>query len=719
MHGPGDRGNEATMSGGWDFGGDPTTVGGEAVTLVEGSSFCVSDVSGRINSGSPQGVFHMDTRILSSWSLQVDGGEVEPLGAFTRQPHHATFLGRAKPRSEGLESTLLVQRERYVGAGMREDLTIRNASGEPASVTVEIAVDADFADLFAVKEGRTRAQNDREMHISNGVLEIEAVNPGRRRGVRTRSRDALAMPGRLVFQEVIPARGEWHTVIQVLPTLDGKESTPKYPLEESIERSTPSLRLQEWRERAPITWGTSEPVLNILRRTEEDLGSLRIFDPERPDRAAVAAGAPWFMALFGRDSLLTAYMALAMAPRLALGTLQTLAGHQGVREDPRTEEQPGRILHEVRFGAEASLALGGGNVYYGSVDATPLFVLVLGELWRWGLSAEELEDLLPAADRALDWVTKYGDIDGDGFVEYKRMTDRGLRNQGWKDSWDGINFADGRIAEPPIALCEVQGYVYEAYRSRAAIAAAAGDMGTADRWTRAADELKVAFNRAFWLPDRGWFAVGLDRDKRPIDALTSNIGHCLWAGIVDEDKAEQVAGHLLSPDMFSGWGVRTLARGMGAYNPISYHNGSVWPHDNALIAAGLMRYGFVDQSLRVIDAVLAAAECFGGRLPELFTGLERAAYPRPVSYPSSCSPQAWAAAAPLQMMRSLLRFDPALPDGRIYIDPVLSGPVAALNVRGVPLGGARVDLAATATETQIRGLPDGVEIVRRPRPIQD
>jgi glycogen debranching enzyme len=400
---------------------------------------------------------------------------------------------------------------------------------------------------------------------------------------------------------------------------------------------------------------------------------------------------------------------------LAVGTLQTLARYQGSELNAMTEEQPGRILHELRFGVEAALSLGGDNVYYGTADATPLFVCLLGEVWRWGLSEVQLQELLPHADRALEWIEEYGDFDGDGFVEYQRLTDRGLRNQGWKDSWDGITFADGRIAKPPIALVEVQGYVYAALVARAAIARHLGDVDRAGALDRRASDLRAAFNDRFWLPEKGWFAIGLDRDKRPIDALASNMGHCLWTGIVDDDKAGKVAEALMSEEMFSGWGIRTLSSTMGAYNPLSYHNGSVWPHDNAIVAAGLMRYGFVAETQRVARAMFEAAECFDGRLPELFTGIERSAYPGPVPYPTSCSPQAWAAATPLLLLRSLLRFDPALPGGEVHVDPALPSSIPRLRITNVPLASARLTLVADHHGTVINGLPEDITVVQSHR----
>jgi glycogen debranching enzyme len=457
-----------------------------------------------------------------------------------------------------------------------------------------------------------------------------------------------------------------------------------------------------------------EGLQRVLRRSQQDLGALRIFDPEDPTHAVVAAGAPWFMALFGRDSLLTGYMALPLDRSLTLGTLRTLARHQGRTADPLTEEEPGRILHEVRLGVESGLSLGGGSTYYGTVDATPLFVIVLGELARWGASAEDVRALLPNADRALEWVERYGDRDGDGFVEYQRATDRGLRNQGWKDSWDAINFADGHLAEAPIALCEVQGYVYDAFLRRADLARWMGEDAVAQRWTDRALSLRAAFNERFWLPERGWFAVALDRDKKPVDACASNMGHCLWSGIVDADKAALVAAHLLSPAMFTGWGVRTLSSTMWAYDPVSYHNGSVWPHDNALIVAGLMRYGFIDEAQRVSEGLLEAAQAFGGRLPELFCGFDRAEYPEPVPYPTSCSPQAWSAASPIQLLRTLLRFDPWMPGNRLWLAPVLPSAFTPLRIDGVSLGAGRISLEVSGEGTEVEGIPDSVEVMNEP-----
>jgi glycogen debranching enzyme len=704
---------------GWAFAGEPPSLGspGGAVTLVEGAGFCVCGSTGDISADEPHGLFFRDTRLLSRWQFLVDGARPELLARMEGEPFATTFVARARPQAGRADSTLLVLRHRYVGDGMREDVVLRNLAGEPVSCTVSITAAADFADLFEVKEGRVQPRGQQGLSAGNDGLTFRRTWHDDIRGTRVHAPGWTATrDGTLSIDIVVPARGEWSSCVQVQPYLNGVESPPRYACGEPVERTLPSLRLQQWRLANPVVHTDHRGLAELLERTREDLGALRIFDPEHPDRISVAAGAPWFMTVFGRDSLLTAWMALLLDPGLALGTLRTLARYQGTEVEPQSEEEPGKILHEMRFGADSAHSLAGGTVYYGSVDATPLFVQLLGELDLWGADPADIAELLPAADRALDWIERYGDRDGDGFVEYQRATDAGLLNQGWKDSFDGVPFADGRLAEPPIALAEVQGYTYAAYVSRARLAEQVGDRDTATRWADRARTLREAFNRDFWLPDRGWFALGLDRDKRPIDSLASNMGHCQWSGLVDEDHAAQVAEHQLSPEMFTGWGVRTLASSMAAYNPMSYHDGSVWPHDNALVAAGLMRYGFVEHAQRIAGGLLDAAAFFGGRLPELFCGFDRAEFPAPVPYPTSCSPQAWAAASPLLLLRTLLRFDPAVPDGRLWLAPELPADFGDLRIERVALAGARVTVGVVDGVTETTGLPVGIVRVAAPRP---
>lgn len=704
---------------GWNTDTLARSAGAGAVTIVSGAAFCVCGPAGDIEADRPHGVFFQDTRIVSTWALSINDAPVEPLSALTPQPYRAVFVGRAGHIPGRADTPLVVERERRVGNGVREDITLRNYSRAAIECTVDFEIESDFADVFEVKDGRPRSKWDQSSWHDADRLMVESTFKNERRGVSVRAPGASITNHRLTYKIAVPAHGQWSTSINVTPMLAGQEVAVTFPTDQPLHESEPERRFVAWHSRIPIATLEDEEIEGVINRGQKDLGSLRIFDPSHPAREVVAAGAPWFMALFGRDSLLTSLMALPVDPSLALGTLQTLADLQGSTVTPLTAEEPGRILHEVRFGVDATVALGGGNVYYGTADATPLFVFLLGELTRWGLATEELAALLPHADRALEWIDKYGDRDGDGFVEYERMHELGLVNQGWKDSWDGINFADGTLAEPPIALCEVQGYVYSAYIARALLARAIGRGEEVQHWVDRAARLKAKFNESFWLPDRGYFAIALDRHKRPVDSCASNMGHCLWSGIVDEDKAPFVAERLLSPEMFTGWGVRTLASNMGAYNPASYHNGSVWPHDNALIAAGLMRYGFVEEAQKVIFGLLQAANFFDGRLPELFCGFDRALYPEPVPYPNSCSPQAWAAATPFYLMRTLLRLDPCVPSNRVWLAPALPHDFGHLRVENVPLAGSRVSIEVSKQGVVVAGLRDDLILEQEPRSISE
>ena len=691
----------------WTLKGQPAALGDTEVTLVEGGSFCVCARNGDILPGGVQGLYHADTRLLSRWELRVDEAPVEALRVIPAEPYHATFLGRAAPRPQRVESSLFVIRDRYVGGGLREDLTLRNLSGEPAGCVVDIHVASDVADLFEVKAGRIRNVTDVETTTDRTGLLI--VSASRSRGTRVVAEpQPFAVPGMIIFRVVVPAGGEWTANLQVNPILEGEESPAWFSAPHALENSEPVRRRVDWERTSPIVVTSDRVLARVLERSGADLGALRLFDAGMPDEPpTIAAGAPWFMTLFGRDSLLTSWMALPLDPCLALGTLRRLARLQGTVDDPLTEEEPGKILHELRFGTRTSASPHAGRAYYGSVDSTPLFVMVMGELRRWGVYEEAVDELTPNVDAALDWIRR----SCDPFLSYRRKTDHGLVNQGWKDSFDGVNFADGTPARPPIALAEVQGYVYAAYVARAHCAQAAGDSTLEEQWRARAERIRDAFNERFWLPDRGYYAIGLDGAGRAIDSLASNMGHCLWTGIVDEGRAPYVAERLLSPEMFTGYGVRTLATTMGAYNPMSYHNGSVWPHDNALIAAGLMRYGFTVEAQRIALSLLDAAKVFDWRLPELFCGFDRAEFGWPVPYPTSCSPQAWAAASPIQLVRSLLRFEPWIHHGRVWLDPVgLEG----LRIQGLPLAGTRVTIEVGPDGATIAGLPEGITLIGEP-----
>lgn len=697
-----------TAGGAW-IAGDPQGLAGPAgdtVTLIEGTSFAISALNGDIEPGHAQGLFHGDTRFLSTWRLRVNDASLQSLASALRTPFSATFLARVRHQ---LDSTMLVKRDRFVGHGMREDLVLANVASEPAACAIVLEVDADFADIFEVKEDRVRPRGEHVSEVRGSSLCFSHTHRASRRRLEiVVPPGSVLTPRHVVLDVVVPPKGEWRASFEVRLELEGEPVEPDYHLGEPLEGSVPATRLRAWEADTPRV-RTEHAGLNVaLARSVSDLGSLRVFDPEDGGHAVVAAGAPWFMTLFGRDALLTSWMTLPLDPSLARGTLLTLARLQGSRVDPLSEEEPGRILHEVRGPATTSSLSPHGGIYYGSIDATPLFVVVLGELHRWGgLDDGLVEQLVPHADRALAWVEEFGDRDGDGFVEYQRATDRGLRNQGWKDSFDGVSFADGDLAEPPVALAEVQGYVYAALLARAGLARAGSAAELAASLEERARRLKAAFNEAFWLADRGCYAVGLDRDKRPIDSLASNMGHCLWTGIVEEHRARLVAEQLLSPEMYSGWGIRTLATTMGAHNPVSYHNGSIWPHDNAICAAGLMRYGLVEEAQRVVLGLLEATSTFGGRLPELFCGFARGDFPAPVPYPNACAPQAWAAATPFSLLRTLLRLDPVAPDRTIHFSPALPDQLGRFVLENVPLAGARLRIEACAGDGSIEGVPEG------------
>jgi glycogen debranching enzyme len=709
---------------GLDFAGESAPVGAGTTTVLSGSTFVLSHGGGDIDTSGPLGFFSHDTRVLSSWRVEVDGRQPEPLAQHQDDPWRCRFIARVITGGH----RLLVDRERTVHEVMQEHVRIENLTREPTSLTVRIRVATDFASLFAVKEGRSGHLAPASVSVEGDhlVLGARAQVDGARVAppvtLRVEAPGAALDGDGLTYDVHLPARGRWEAVVRAVPVVDG------VAVRSGVEQSAavvPQLRQEAWEGRT-AELGASDPTFAAtLQRSVEDLGSLRIFDqapapttwgddPAPEPLPVVAAGSPWFMTLFGRDSLLTSYMTLALDPTLALGVLRALARHQGTRTDVATEEQPGRILHEVRTEDEDQQRLGRRRIYYGTADATPLFVALLGEYARWHGPTDDVAQLLPAADRALAWVDDHGDVDADGFVEYQRMTPQGLVNQGWKDSWDGVTFADGTVAEPPIALCEVQGYVYAAFRARSALGALFGDTAAQERWDARAQSLKEAFNARFWLEDRGWFAMGLDRDKRPIDSLASNMGQALWTGIVDDRHAGPVARQLLSPELFNGWGVRTLATSMAAYDPLSYHNGSVWPHDSALIAYGLMRHGFVDEAQRIATGLLDAAGFVGGRLPELFAGLDRRHVPIPVPYPTACSPQAWAAAAPVHLLRTLVGLEPALHRGELGVQPRLPESLGSVRLARLPLAGGRVDIHAKGRTIDVDGLPPGLSWVEKP-----
>jgi len=649
----------------------------DSVTLFQGSAFCRSDRAGDVDRLT-HGLFMLDRRVVSRWVLLVDGHPLGQPDLRHDRPYAAVFVGWA-----GRGGTLLVTRRRYVGNGLREDVSVRNLGRAGVSIEVQIDVAADFADIFSVKHGRSPAAGEATVALTGDALVLAGAD-GQRAEVRFTGTATLSSGGATWKVELGP--GQVWRCCGCVSYQDG--ATPVEPdlrCGQPIATSPAEQRRRAWQTGTTQVSAGPSRLQATLRRCADDLGALRL-SPGPGEAVVAAAGAPWYMTVFGRDALLTGWMALPLSPDLAYGALEVLADRQGSRRDPLTEEQPGRILHEVRADAAAP---GGSRAYYGTVDATPMFVMLLAEAHRWGMPAERVAALLPAADAAVEWLRTTGDRDG--YLTYTGNP-AALMHQGWKDSADGVLFADGSVPRQPIALSEVQGYTYAAFLGRAELADAFGQPEVAIDCRERAARLRAAFNRDFWLADRASYAMALDGAGRQVDAVSSNVGHCLWTGIVDRSRAPAVAESLLSPGLFSGWGLRTLGTTMTAYDPLSYHNGSVWPHDTAIAVAGLARYGLLPAAQRLGMAVLDAAAAFGGRPPELFAGVPRTEGRLPATYPSSCAPQAWASAAPWLVLRSLLRLEPDVPAGRLGIASFLPPALRQLQLHRMALGRDRVDV---------------------------
>ncbi|MBF6183450.1 amylo-alpha-1,6-glucosidase [Nocardia otitidiscaviarum] len=683
---------------------------GGIVTMVEASTFCLSDQLGDIHAGTSQGLFYRDARVLARWELRLDGHAPEQLSVMMPEAFRARFVARKQPRPGVADATVLVLRKRMIGDGMREKIVVHNLGDEDTAMTITLTADSDFADLFAVKAGRVDGGGC-ELNISDSALHLTDRKDSGRGLTVTATGDPVVQLGTMSWRIVVPRRGTWQTVVLCQPILEHRAVPMNLTAD---DEDSPTNKIRQWRATATRLTTGDVGLTAVLQRTESDLGALRMDDPA-DGTAYVAAGAPWFMALFGRDSLLTSWMALLLDSDLALGTLRQLAKLQGTQVDPVTEEEPGRIMHEMRHGPGGDQVLG-GTVYFGTADATPLFVMLLAECWRWGVEESAIRELLPAADAALEWIDRFGDSDGDGFVEYRRKTDRGLANQGWKDSWDSISFADGHLAEPPIALCEVQAYTYAAKLGRAELAEAFGEKGRAARLRAEAEKLRERFDDAFWLPRSGWYAMALDGGKRQVDALGSNVAHCLWTGIVPDERAAQLIEHLGNADMDSGFGLRTLSSSMRRFNPMGYHNGSVWPHDTAIAVAGLLRYrhlpGAWELAERLAGGLTEAVMSFGARPPELYCGFGRSEFRSPVPYPTSCSPQAWASAAPLLLMRSFLGLTPNVPRRTLTVTPRLPERAGRVRLADLRLGAATVTIEAEGTSVTVEGLPGDWELIQ-------
>jgi glycogen debranching enzyme len=679
------------------------------VKILDGNTFVVSDERGDIEASrtDPTGLFSFDTRFLSKWVLTINGERLNALSTDDLQYFEARFFLVPGTGTVYVDSEMSVIRRRAVGDGFHEELTILNHEEKPVDLTVRVHAGCDFADLFEVKDALEK-KGQYSARVKDGRLTLAyARDTFGRATVISASAPARVDKNGLTFKVRVEPHGSWRTDLDVATRLFGSgeaRDVPKFA--RGRGRQTMEGNLQRWLDNAPRLECDSDSLRATYRRSLVDLAALRFSPPIAGGHSLPAAGLPWFMTMFGRDSIFTSLQALPFTPELAATTLVALGNWQGTCVDDFRDEDPGRILHEMRYGELPAFEERPHSPYFGSADATPLYVVLLDEYERWSGDRKLVRDLEYEARAALNWIDEYADLMGSGYIWYQRRNEEtGLENQCWKDSWDSISYRDGRLPGFPRATCELQGYAYDAKMRGARLAREIWkDPAFADQLEKQAADLKRRFNRDYWVGDDEYFALALDTEGKQVDTLTSNIGHLLWSGIVDKSKAKAVARHLMGPRLFSGWGVRTLAEGEGRFNPIGYHVGTIWPFDNSFIAWGLRRYGFKDEAARIAAGILDAAEFFDGRLPEAFGGYERTLTKYPVQYPTACSPQAWSTGAPLLFLRTMLGLEPL--GDHLVVDPALPSGIGYFALLDIPGRWGRIDAFG-------RGR---VEVDRRPRP---
>jgi len=675
------------------------------LTLIDGKTFLSTTIAGDIMPpGAPDvGFFHDDTRFLSRLELRVDGYRTVVLSSSTEQTFASQIeltTGKSTMREtyEIPENTVHIRREQLLSSDtLFDNFSFENFNFHELELVVELAYEADFMDVFQVRGvarqnlghyyqpivrgdsivfhycGLDRVARETIIHLSP---EPDSVNG-------TTARWKLRLPPFKRFQI--------HTTI--VPQVEGKRSRssrPDFAQQLQLRREA----LKEWASHSSSFSSSNSIFDEMVNTCKADFHALRI--PEAKERV-IAAGIPWFATMFGRDSIIAAYQSLMLNPQLATETLRVLAQHQGKEKNDWRDEEPGKILHEYREGEMTRAGEMPFGPYYGSVDATPLWLILLSETFNWTADEQLVKDMLPHAYRALEWIDQFGDLDGDGFVEYLRRSPKGLANQGWKDSWDAIMHRDGEIAKAPIALCEVQGYVYEAKYRMASLMRSFGDTRTADKLKKESAEMAKRFEKAFWMPKRGFYAMALDREKRQTQVISSNPGQLLFTRMLPQERAKAITQRFMHDDMFSGWGWRTMSRDERVFNPLSYHRGSIWPHDNSLIAHGMALYEFREPANKLFTTLFQAALNFRDyRLPELFCGIERRERDEPVQYPVSCSPQAWASGAVFLITMSVLGIRPSAPRKEMNIvNPALPEFLDHLSSRNMRVGGSRVGLDFT------------------------
>jgi glycogen debranching enzyme len=693
----------------------PVTDIREVQVVKHDRSFLLTDVHGDMPRGNTAalGLYHKDTRFLSRFELTMNRARPLLLHSSTER-NYSQVVELAYPfravDPQGFEhkENITLSRYRLLGEAMLERIRLANFGRRKRTIHISLRFEADFLDLFEIRgferEGRGQMQEPRV--TKNQVTLSYRGLDGATRSTTLRfspQPDELTA-NRADFSFSLESRDRAELSIEIVPQV-GQDAPQRRSLQDS--RSQLEREYSRWRKQCTRFKTSNIQLSKFLDRAILDV---RMMLSEGDDGVPwIDAGVPWYSALFGRDSILTAYECMGVNPELAWSVLRGLAALQGKEEDDEREEEPGKILHEVRVGEMAAAGEIPHTPYFGSIDSTPLWLILLSYAYQWTDDLDAVKELWPNALSALEWIDRYGDRDGDGYLEYEKRAPRGLDNQGWKDSHDAIVHPDRTKARPPIALVEVQGYAYDAKRRMGWLALALGDETLAKRLEDEAAELKERFNEDFWIDKEGFYGLALDGRKHLVPTITSNPGHCLWSGIVDEDKAGRVARKLMGAALSSGWGIRTLAARQDAYDPIGYHTGSIWPHDNALIAHGLKLYGFDREAMQVIDQLSLAGAFFPlFRYPELFCGFSPDDVPLPVEYPVACRPQAWAAGAPLMMIRSYGGMVADAPSKTLYISqPSLPSWLESAEIQGMRVGKARVDLALSQR--------DGVTAIQVPR----
>jgi glycogen debranching enzyme len=662
----------------------------DEIRVLQGDTFMLSDRRGDVDPalGVPKGLFYKDMRHLSRWQLRLNGRALHPMSTATLEYDEAVFFLIEPAGTVYRNPSVSVVRRRQVACGLLESVTVQNHGTNTIQLEISLLFGADFADVFDVKDRLRKAGTYHRRHLADGMA-LGYRRDDFCRETYVRAQGAFFTEESLTFRLDLAPGQEWTGEIEVtLGVAEGR------PLPRRAHMPDMPTTLQDWLDDAPRLEAGWAPLRQIYHRSLVDLAALRFYPDGMQGSSLPAAGLPWFMALFGRDSLITSYQTLPFVPELARTTLWALAARQAEQDDAFRDAEPGKILHELRHGELTYFGERPQSPYYGSADSTPLFLILLDEYERWTGDTGTVVRLEKPARAALRWLEEFGDLDGDGYLEYRARNPRsGLVNHCWKDSWDSIVHPDGSLVSLPRATCELQGYAYDARVRCARLAREVwSDPELADRLERDAEQLRRRFDADFWLPELECYALALDGEKRPVATLASNIGHLLWSGIVPPERVPSLAAHLCGERMFSGWGVRTIAEGQLAYNPVGYHTGTVWPHDTALAAAGLARYGRRQEAKRLAVALLEAAPHLDYRLPEAFAGYPRAATLVPVLYPTACLPQAWSTGAPLLLLRVLLGMEPK--GEELTVSPDLPGWFGAVALRGVPGRWGRCDVVA-------------------------